>query len=199
MTAAAPPPAPSPSWQRLQPFPGFLPLPPAERLELLGAFDLGQQRQLRLRFRLQGPLEALILPVASAAPARRDGLWQHTCLEAFWGRRGQAGYWELNASPGGDWNLYRFERYRHGQRSEPLPQPPRALWTLTPATAERAARLDLDLELHQPATEPLAAGSLEVSLTAVLEHAAGGLSYWALAHPGPEPDFHDRRGFRLQR
>ncbi|MEY3736074.1 MAG: hypothetical protein RLZZ624_1133 [Cyanobacteriota bacterium] len=193
---------PPAAWQRLQPFPGSLPQPLAERLELRGACTW-QQGQLRLRFQLQGALESLILPAVSPAPARCVGLWQHTCLEAFWGQRDQLRYWELNASPSGDWALYRFERYRHGQLPEPLPKPPHSLWTLTPATAGRAAQLALELVLEGPAAATgaaaLAAGDLELSLTAVLEHADGRLSYWALAHPGPEPDFHDRQGFRLQR
>ena len=35
----------------------------------------------------------------------------------------------------------------------------------------------------------------DLALTMVLEEHDGGLSYWALCHPGNEPDFHDRRGF----
>jgi hypothetical protein len=38
---------------------------------------------------------------------------------------------------------------------------------------------------------------LEISLTAVIEQVGQGVSYWALAHTGAEPDFHRRDSFRL--
>lgn len=182
-------------WQRLMPFPGSLPAEEMAGIALQGALERWSDT-LRLRFRLQGALDQLILPPATPVPSRRDGLWQHTCLEAFWGLRGAEGYWELNASPSGDWNLYRFDRYRQGLRPEPLAPPPPATWTFVPAAADHPARLEL--ELCGPAPEAVPAGGLEASLTAVLEHADGRLSYWALVHPGPEPDFHHRQGFRLR-
>lgn len=199
--------APGPDWQPLVPFRAAegaafpvamdrsLQGAPAA-IELFGSLQR-QGEELLLRFRLQGDLEALLLPAPVALPQRRDGLWQHTCFEAFWGPGGQEGYWELNASPSGDWNLYRFDRYRQGLRPEPLPVPLRPSWCLSAAWGEQPAQLTLDLRC--PAPPPaLGAAGLEASLTAVLEHRQAGLSYWALHHPGAEADFHDRRGFRLQ-
>lgn len=192
MTGRPPAPLP-PGWRRLLPFPGSLPPHTAAGIDLLGAI-VRRERELHLRFRLQGDLDHLLLPAAAAAPARCDLLWQHTCLEAFWGQRGEAGYWELNASPSGDWNLYRFDGYRQGQRPEPLQHPPARAWTLVPAAAGLPGRLEL--ELRCPFPEPLAPVALEASLTAVLEHDDRHLSYWALHHPQPSPDFHHRQGFR---
>ena len=37
-----------------------------------------------------------------------------------------------------------------------------------------------------------------VALCAVVEHADGALSYWALAHPAGTPDFHHPDGFVLE-
>ncbi|HTO59214.1 MAG TPA: hypothetical protein VMJ74_15545 [Pseudomonadales bacterium] len=39
--------------------------------------------------------------------------------------------------------------------------------------------------------------TLHVGLSAVVEDARGGLSYWALHHPSARPDFHDRDSFVL--
>ncbi|MFM8525175.1 MAG: DOMON-like domain-containing protein [Cyanobacteriota bacterium] len=200
MTLLAPgsQPASPAGWQRLRPFPGALPVAVTDTLDLQGALERYREG-LRLRFRLQGAIDQLILPPAAAEPARCDGLWQHTCFEAFWGVPGAEGYWELNASPSGAWNLYGFDRYRQGLRPTSLSAPPRIAWTLTRADAAAGPdRLELELELHGPAPEAVPPGGLEASLTAVLEHREGGLSYWALRHPGPEPDFHDRQGFRLR-
>lgn len=38
---------------------------------------------------------------------------------------------------------------------------------------------------------------LEVAVSAVIKDIDGRMSYWALAHPGPQPDFHLRDGFIL--
>ena len=45
-------------------------------------------------------------------PERADGLWKHTCFEAFISASGLSGYYELNFSPSGQWAIYSFDRYR---------------------------------------------------------------------------------------
>lgn len=142
-------------------------------------------------------------------PRRADGLWQHTCFEAFIASVGSSAYWEFNLSPAGDWNVYRFDDYRTGQRMEtayqclplrvsgPQAAPPDAHGLLP----EPSALLELDLccALPPDLRESLPEGTgLELGLTAVLEQRDGELSYWALTHPGPQPDFHDRRGWSLR-
>jgi hypothetical protein len=145
--------------------------------------------ELRLAYELSGPLELLRIPPPQPRPQRRDGLWQHTCLEAFLAVPDQEGYWELNLAPAGHWNLYRLDGYRRNLRPEP------ALRALPVEVVRTPGSLELRATLPVPA--PLAeAGELEVGLSAVLEHADGDLSYWALAHPAGEPDFHWRGGWR---
>lgn len=39
---------------------------------------------------------------------------------------------------------------------------------------------------------------LEVGMCCVLEHRNGEKSYWALSHPGQQPDFHHPDGFVLE-
>ena len=53
-------------------------------------------------------------------------------------------------------------------------------------------RLALELEVGKlvSAHQPLAVG-----IAAVIELAGGGLTYWALTHPGPQADFHRRDSF----
>jgi hypothetical protein len=59
--------------------------------------------------------------------------------------------------------------------------------------------VELDLGEMAGGDEPGVAGlPLEVSLTAVIEQVVQGVSYWALAHTGAEPDFHRRDSFRLR-
>jgi len=39
---------------------------------------------------------------------------------------------------------------------------------------------------------------LHVCISAVIKSRTGTFTYWALAHPGPEPDFHTRESFVLR-
>lgn len=43
---------------------------------------------------------------------RQDYLWEQNCLECFFELNHQAGYLEMNSSPNGAYNFYRFDDYR---------------------------------------------------------------------------------------
>ena len=163
----------------------------------------------RLIWSLASPLVRLPQRASARAddptPQRRDGLWQHTCLEAFLAPLGSEPYWEVNLSPSGDWNVYRFAAYRSAQqREEHVTTLPFTLMGPRPAPSQTSClnpspRVLLELDLLCPLPPQLAqAPQLELGLTAVVEQLDGELSYWAVAHPAPEPDFHDRRGWSLR-
>ena len=66
--------------------------------------------------------------VSGAGTGRRaDGLWQHTCFEAFIAPQGAAGYYEFNFSPTLDWAAYQFTDYRDGMAPAQLTQAPASL------------------------------------------------------------------------
>jgi hypothetical protein len=68
---------------------------------------------LTLRFHLSGAIDEILIPSAES-PQRTDGLWQHTCFEAFIGEAHGTAYHELNLSPSTEWAAYRFDGYRSG-------------------------------------------------------------------------------------
>lgn len=143
---------------------------------------------LRLRFELAGNLRRVAVPRPQRA-RMADGLWAHTCCEAFVGLPGSPAYREFNFSPSGEWAIYDFDAYR--QRSSPGIVPPAPLI----ASRLETDRLVLDVTLD---TAALPQGSpLELGLTTVVETLDGTLSYWALHHPGARPDFHLRDAFTL--
>ena len=119
---------------------------------------------------------------------RRDQLWQHTCFEAFLGLPGSEAYWELNVSPGGDWNLYRFSGYRRDGLAEMAAVPP--LVSINRQGLGLRCTVQLDPRGFWPAS-----AVPEIGLTMVAEDPTGALSYWALSHPEDQADFHDRRSF----
>jgi hypothetical protein len=147
--------------------------------------------ELQLQFRLQGPSDQLVCPEATAEPKRVDGLWQSTCLEAFFGVPGQRPYWEFNLSPSGDWNLYRLEDYRQGL----------AIETGIQVKGINSRRLELDSALILESEVCLdlkkAFEQLECSLTAVVALHHQGCSFWALKHCASEADFHRRESFSI--
>ncbi|MDR0588520.1 MAG: hypothetical protein LBG61_06085 [Burkholderiales bacterium] len=112
-------------------------------------------------------------------------IWQHTCFEFFLRGEGDA-YYEYHFAPSGAWGALSFRAYRViDERKAALPKPD-IQWDF----ANKALSLLLSLELSAlPPLHP------KLALTSVLEHRDRTLSYWALCHPNPTPDFHDPRGF----
>ena len=146
---------------------------------------------LRISFRIEGVIERLRLPGPGSA-LRMDGLWHHSCFEAF--VRSDAGdsYHEFNFAPSGDWAAYRFASRREGRQSPGMAAPRmefrRAADTFELNTAIALADLP---DLAQART-------LQAGLTAVIEDSDGRLSYWAFAHRAAQPDFHDPGTFTLR-
>lgn len=151
--------------------------------------------QLQLNYRLEWSAHdsaaAVLLPEFKAAPQRRDQLWAHTCLELFIAIPGEKRYWEVNMAPNGDWAVYRLDDYRQGLRPEPQ------LAALPFQLHHQLGLLELQLHWNLPA-ELAAAAELELGASAVIEHLDGEISYWALNHPAPQADFHNRQSFALR-
>jgi hypothetical protein len=147
---------------------------------------------LDIGWRLEGDVNAVQLPSAGT-PSRTDGLWRHTCFEAFVARPGDPGYRELNFSPGGEWAAYAFTGYRAGMTPLELHDVPVARWHRSGSEL----RLDLQLPVAELLPGPGHA-PLRLALAAVVEDQAGMLTYWALRHPDGPPDFHAAAGFVLE-
>ena len=143
-----------------------------------------------LRYALSGDIARLRVPQPAPHPGFTDGLWQHTCFEAFVGREDDPAYREFNFSPSGDWAAYAFsaERVRDAAAA-PLPAP-------RIACAREAHRLTLDAWVPGAALPPAHGDTPPpLGLTAVVETLDGALSCWALHHPARQPDFHHRAGW----
>ena len=141
-----------------------------------------------LSFSVTDPMKELVLPDPADRPLRKHRLWEETCLEFFLAPKDSPRYWEINLSPSGHWNVYRFASYREGMQEE-------AAFTSLPFRVERRENLFLlDLDLHLggivDSETPLQAG-----ISAVLKRRNGETTYWALSHTGRRPDFHRRDSF----
>jgi|SRR5579871_109507 len=188
---------------------------PATPCDALATIEVEVAREgarLSLRYVATGTIAALAIP-AAAEPKRVDGLWEHTCFEAFAREADAPSYCEFNFSPSGEWAAYAFDGYRSGMRALEIASPE---ILVARGAAELVAKVTIGVT-STSATESVRArthavlgpnsrreaGSagmtpLHLALSAVIEEANGRKSYWALAHPSGRPDFHHADCFALE-
>jgi hypothetical protein len=145
---------------------------------------------LSVRFEVRGDLSKVSIPAPAEAPRRKDRLWEDTCLELFLGTVDSGEYREVNLSPSGHWNAYRFTRYREGMREEP------SIASLPFDVRRGSKALLLAAEIGIGKIVP-AGKDLAAAVAAVIKTNDGGISHWASVHPDSRPDFHRREGFAL--
>lgn len=155
----------------LRPHPGF----PSPVTQIAVQLSRPAVDRLVLTYRIGGDLGRVAIP-RPQTPTRADELWKHSCCEAFVDA-GQ-GYYEFNFAPSSQWAAYRFDGHRAGMRAANT-DAPAIVWDRD----GDAARLTATIALP-----PDAAGS--VGLSAIVEDVNGNRSFWALAHPPGDPDFH---------
>ena len=143
---------------------------------------------LTLQYQLEGDLEALRIP-EPRSPVRADGLWQHTCVEAFIGQSSGKSYWEYNFSPSGAWAAYQFSGYREGMA--PLMKGAAPVISMRETSDSLTLSVAVDLSWLSRAT----AAELVLGAAAVIETQERVLSYWALKHSAEKPDFHRAESF----
>lgn len=147
------------------------------------------QSSLVVEYTITGAIDDLEIPAsADTEPTRRDQLWENTCFEFFIGLPESPRYWEVNAAPNGDWNVYCFDDYRQAMAPEPACEQVNCTWQ--PITKGYYLTVELPTENWIAMEQPL-----ELGVSTVLK--TKGVSHWALAHPGSEPDFHRRESFSL--
>jgi len=140
-------------------------------------------------YQVEGDIDQLQLPPQRRS-AHTDGLWQHTCFEAFVRESGARNYVELNFSPSSEWAIYRFDDYRRGMTAVEPQHAPKII------CRRRENRLEADVDVHLTGLVPRA--ELQLALATVLEDLQGRTSCWALAHAPGNADFHHDAGFALR-
>lgn len=131
-----------------------------------------------IEFRVEGA-DALLLP-PPASPERCDGLWQKTCFEMFL-LADDGKYFEFNLSPTSQWAIYAFDGYRSGMEALAVDVSP----MIEIKQSAEFFMLEADIDLGQ-----IPHAAMKLGLSAVIVEADGTKSYWALAHPPGQPDFH---------
>jgi hypothetical protein len=177
------------------------------------------QDWLSISYCLQGDLTQVVIPATGQDVQRKDRLWEQTCFEfflgeglgegsdgvsagrlcqreasqreAFQGNRSHTSpYWEFNLSPTGDWNVFSLQGYRQGLKEESafssLP--------FTLRTSASALNLDISVNIGSLITSDQ---PLRLGISSVLLLASHQESFWAIAHPAAEADFHHPDSFAI--
>lgn len=145
--------------------------------------------RLLLNYCVTGKISALRMSPVTA-PTRGDGLWRHTCCEAFVCAPPNSTYSEFNFAPSTQWAAYRFSGYRNGMCVESEISAPRVEVHSDDACYQLQASLELDRLPHLPSD-----ALWRLGLSVVIEETNGRKSYWALTHPLGEADFHHSDSF----
>src|SRR5947207_2428704 len=126
----------------------------AARVEV--ALSRPRADRLVLSYVVTGQISDIRLPPVMTS-ARADGLWQHTCFEAFVRAASGPAYYEFNFAPSTEWAAYRFESYRSGMRVAAEVGAPQIEVRSGPDSTTLRAALQLD---HLPDLPPEAAWRL---------------------------------------
>jgi hypothetical protein len=165
----------------LTPHPATPPTDPALKVwaNVEHAASLAAVATTNIWFGVGAPADHFVIPEPADA-ARADELWKTTCFEAFLRPLGEESYREWNFAPSGRWAAYDFSAYRKGMTPAEVDSEPYIRFednfTWWAVGASIAVPADINWEL---------------GLSTVLEEKDGTKSYWALAHHGEKPDFHD--------
>lgn len=165
----------------------FQPTRQTQQLQLQAELFQLSEQTLLAEFRISGFLDRVLWPSSHETEVRVDELWKTTCLEVFVAaeKSNTSPYVEINCSPNGNWNAYSFSSYRQGMT------PSSHITVRLKERAAEGADAHFRIEIHSP--QPLSSHC--VGLSAVIEFIDGEKSYWALQHPKPQADFHDKNGW----
>ena len=167
---------------------------PVRALTVSGA--LHRSGVLALEFAVTADLRELRFAPSSCHARRSDELWRQTCFELFAARDDEPGYCEFNFTPSGEWAAYAFEGYRQARRDATQDRIDVSTQAAADGPLRLRARMNLATALELDA-EVLARERWRLNCSAIIEDNAGALSYWAVYHPGAQPDFHARAGFAI--
>ncbi len=125
---------------------------------------------------------------------QKDELWKKTCFEFFVKKQNQENYFEFNMNSFGNWNFYKFMKYRSPIQIEEKIQNIKfsfipANYSSSSVLSKLGAKIDLN---------PLfkVGDDLEFNFCSVID-CGEQLTYWSQQHSLEKPDFHDSNNFTI--
>ena len=167
----------------------LIPYPAANipAIEITGAI-IRQDNIISIHYSVRGEIKNILLPNPSTS-SRKDDLWKATCFEFFIAIPNLPEYWEFNMSPSSEWNIYHMDTYRRiGFREES------AIDELQFAFKQTANEFSADISVNLHSIIRLVQ-NLQVNVTAIIQTKDKNETYWSLAHPSQQADFHLKESF----
>ncbi len=140
-----------------------------------------------ITYRVNGAIEKLVF-APEVHQERTDRLWQNSCFEIFVRIKDQRSYHEYNFAPTTHWAAYGFADRRHGMYD--------LKDVATPHIQTHINDQGFMLQVAATGVIP-AEHNVEIGLSVIIEDKDGAHSYWALAHPTGQADFHNDVCFAL--
>ncbi|MGC1306472.1 MAG: DOMON-like domain-containing protein [Phormidesmis sp.] len=171
---------------------------PASNLTVSGQVTR-EKSVIAFSYLLAGDLDRVVIPPARETVRRADRLWEQTCFEFFLAsgnvQTRTSPYWEFNLSPTGDWNVFSLAGYRHRSTET-------AAFQSLPFTV-KALSDGLHLAVSVDVGALVEAGrSLQLGVSMVVivrgEEGAPEETFWAIAHPAAQADFHHPDSFAIK-
>jgi len=147
--------------------------------------------RLSIQYKVHGDIDQIVFPMPSIPPSRKHDLWKATCFEFFIAIPDQPQYWEFNMSPSSDWNVYVMDAYRQVNMREET-----AFTQLPFEFNKKNDKISINVNVDLNPIVQLEM-NLDIGIAAIIQTKDGHESYWALAHPNPQADFHLRESFNL--
>jgi hypothetical protein len=173
-------------WLNLIPHPTTL---PDQHFRVRCAVERRLRSTLSAAFEVTGSIDNIVWPDRSPSAFRFE-LWQTTCFELFVEVPGTNFYLEFNFSPSTQWSAMKFGSYRG--KCTPLRDVQLSLFQ----TYQEPEKLSVQVEFSTPdLASTVDQTALRTGMAAVIEEKDTNITYWALTHPMPRPDFHKAQGF----
>jgi len=163
----------------------------ASNLSLDGWAAPLSRRRVQIEFRLHDEQQQVAWPYHHGGQTRTDTLNGSSYFEVFLQHAHHPHYVNVQITPQGLWNAYRFDHYRHPKHIPPLHEQHIGLEHLQ--IEHHRIQLVLDLARLYPRDSVL-----RVGLAAVLVHPHDLRSIWSLQHSGDYADSHQASDWRIQ-
>lgn len=125
---------------------------------------------------------------------QKDELWKKTCFEFFVKKQNQEKYFEFNVNTLGNWNFYKFMKYRSPiQIEEKIQKIRHSFIPANHSSSNGASKLAVEIDLN-----PLfkVGDELEFNFCSIVI-CGEYITYWSQQHSLEKPDFHDSNNFTI--
>ena len=172
---------------RLQPFEPII----ASNLQIEAWVERLNKRRVQIQLKLRDEQHQVTWPPHHGSQTRAEYLEKSTCFEIFIQQADHANYVNVQLTPSGLWNAYRFDQYRQPKQVPPRHEQHIRIEQLL--IEHHRISLVLDLAQLYPRRS-----RIHIGLAAILAHRQDLHTDWSLQHSAASADPHCAEDWRTQ-